>query len=361
MLKRSTSGFTLIELLVVIAIIAVLVAILLPAVQQAREAARRSSCKNNFKQYGIALHNYHDVFNKFPPFTGGDVNGSLNFRTSGIVMLLPYMEQTAAYDEIMALTGNNRRPWTNISPWNRRFSIFECPSDAGQTGVLPADMRGKRNYVFCGGDSESGNDFDRQRPLVSRGMFGFVATNGFSDITDGTSNTIAMSEIIAPTSTNGPGLVAMTFLPAGSISPASCNALWDYGSKTYRMPSGADIGNGGHRAYRWGDGAALFSTFSTALAPNTSSCYTRNSTSHTGFGIFNAGSLHKGGVQVLMGDGAVRFISDNIDTGNQSAILPVAGFINGNTPLTSPSSEQSPYGVWGALGTRASGEVLGEF
>ena len=362
MCTRQRTAFTLIELLVVIAIIAILVALLLPAVQQAREAARRSQCKNNLKQYGLALHNYHDVHNKFPPFSGGEINSALKYRTTGIIMLLPYLEQEAIVREIEALTGNNRRPWTNIAPWNRQIALMACPSDPGNSAPINAnDTRGKRNYVFCAGDSEAGIDFDFERPLDSRGMFGFVKCASFRDITDGTSNTIAMSEIVAPTSSNGPGLVAAHFLPANSISPAACIALWDASTKTYRAPSHADTGNGGTRAYRWGDGAAVFSTFSTSVPPNTASCYTRNSTSHTGYGIFNAGSRHSGGVQVLMADGAVRFISDNIDTGDQGAVLPISGFINGTTPLTSPASGRSPYGVWGALGTRSGGEVVAEF
>src|SRR5438270_6004969 len=95
-------GFTLIELLVVIAIIAVLVALLLPAVQQAREAARRSQCKNNLKQIGLALHNYHDIFNLFPSASGGTDQGAKNNgdRLSGIVMLLPHLDQAPLWNQI---------------------------------------------------------------------------------------------------------------------------------------------------------------------------------------------------------------------------------------------------------------------
>jgi prepilin-type N-terminal cleavage/methylation domain-containing protein len=350
---RPKSGFTLIELLVVIAIIAVLIALLLPAVQQAREAARRTQCKNNLKQFGLALHNYHDTHNTFPAFTGGEA-----FRESGVVNLLAFLDQDGLAKEVDALPAGNR-PWSNNAPWTRRISFMACPSDTGNADpVNVGNTRGKRNYVFCAGDSEAGNDFGCNRPLDSRGMFAHVKCIRFQDVTDGTSNTIAMSEVIAPISTNGPGIVANTLLPANSISPAACTALWNAATKTY--PNGAHNSDA-MRGYRWGDGASIYSTFSTSVPPNSSSCFTRNSRSNGGFGIFNAGSGHTGGVQVLLADGAVRFVSDSIHTGNQGAVLPVSGFQSCTIALTPPATGESPYGIWGALGTRAGGEVVSEF
>ena len=134
---RGRRGFTLIELLVVIAIIAILIALLLPAVQQAREAARRSQCKNNLKQLGLALHNYHDTFQVFPfgminP-TNGDLPGSPRpptDNTGWYPMILPYIEQGALYNAFMEEQQNSAR--TGAIYWSRKESIVTmmmCPSD----------------------------------------------------------------------------------------------------------------------------------------------------------------------------------------------------------------------------------------
>lgn len=351
--SRVYRGFTLIELLVVIAIIAVLIALLLPAVQQAREAARRTQCKNNLKQYGLALHNYHDNYNKFPPFGGGTgtlSSGGERSRLSGIAYLLPYVDQTAVYEEIRTLPGDNP-PYNNNLPWTRIIPGMQCPSDAGmQDPNNAANTRGKKNYVFCAGDSHAGNGCARPAtPIVtqSRGLFAALQCYGVRDATDGSSNTIAMSEMIGASSTNGPGIIAKSALGAGTGSPAACAAMWNATTKSY--PAGPYTGEPA-RAYRWADGAGSFTAFSTALPPNADSCFSNGGATSYCDGIYSAESAHTGGVQVLMADGAVRFVSNNIDTGNQAATLPAV-----------TNSSPSPYGVWGSLGTRAGGEVVGDF
>lgn len=351
--RPSKAGFTLIELLVVIAIIAVLIALLLPAVQQAREAARRTQCKNNLKQLGVALHNYHDVYSKFPFFGGGTGNlssGGERSRLSGIACLLPFIDQGAIYQEIQSLTGDNP-PYNNNLPWTRVIPMIQCPSDGGsQDPNNAANTRGKKNYMFSAGDSHAGNGCARPAypvPTQSRGLFAALTCYGIRDATDGTSNTIAMAEMVAANTTNGPGIIAKTVLPAGSASPAACAALWNATTKSY--PGGAYTGEPA-RAYRWADGAGSFTAFSTAIRPNSASCFSNGGGTSYCDGIYSAESRHTGGVQVLMADGAVRFISENIDTGNQAALLP---------PVSTASP--SPYGVWGALGTRASGEIVSDF
>lgn len=352
-LARTRRGFTLIELLVVIAIIAILIALLLPAVQQAREAARRTQCKNNLKQLGLALHNYHDNYNMFPGYANGSgtpVNSGVpmaGFRTrmSGVVALLPFLDQAPLYNQIWAATPSEF-PWNDVSYWKLSLPAMNCPSDIGKLPPV-GGFRGKRNYVFCAGDgwAGNGNNSGSATPILvqTRGLFGAVTCYGIRDCTDGTSNTLAMSEAVAPVSANGFGAVANT---TGTTTPAACQALLNGAGRTY-----SDGGWTGDttRGFRWGDGAAYFSAFSAAVKPNSANCYGATA-NHWFDGMFSATSQHVGGVHCLMADGAVRFISENISTGNQAATVPAwnAGGI-------------SPYGVWGALGTRSGGETVSEY
>jgi prepilin-type N-terminal cleavage/methylation domain-containing protein len=348
-------GFTLIELLVVIAIIAILIALLLPAVQQAREAARRTQCRNNLKQYGLALHNYHDVYNRFPARqlgSGGSavVPGTTTQRTaySPNVALLPYMDMTPIFNEIMAKT-SNMRPWDGGSPWQTTNpEAFNCPSDPGTVSPY-GNTRGLMSYAWSAGDSIAASKTQPNMvvneplvPIPSRGVFGALVCYNVRDITDGTSNTVGMAERArAIKSGNGRGLVVgMT-----PVTPTGCAAFYNRGTQTYLITASPTNDTApGYRAYA---GNSFFAAFSTCLPPNSANCYdTANNpgtSEHWQPGIFSASSWHVGGAHGLFMDGSVRFINDNIDTGNLSASTP------------------SPYGTWGALGTRASGEVVGEF
>ena len=366
--RAGRRGFTLIELLVVIAIIAVLIALLLPAVQQAREAARRTQCRNNLKQFGIALHSYHDTFKLFCTRQGGTGGSATDFpggngptgaggaRTaySGHVFLLPYMDQIPRYQEIMS---QNRVPWdatAGVGFTGRSApESFNCPSDAGKADPIVAqNLAGLNSYVYCAGDSEAesatnpGNTIvNALRALPTRGMFGALICYSTKDCTDGTSNTIAMSErpraISAP---RGRGLV----VPVSPLTrPAQCSALYNRTGQVYLVDARpASDSAPGYRAFA---GNAFFASFATALPPNSASCYdatvTLNS-EHWNPTLASAGSWHVGGAHVLFTDGAVRFVSDNIDAGNSSGTIPAA-----------TASGPSPFGTWGALGTRAGSET----
>lgn len=344
-------AFTLIELLVVIAIIAILIALLLPAVQQAREAARRTQCKNNLKQLGLALHNYHDTYGVFAPRqtgsgtpSGSSGNPHMRTRISGIVGLLPYLDQGPLYNRIQSGT---EVPWNTGTYWQVDLPALLCPSDP--VGAPPnGSLVGRYNYTFCSGDSisSSGGNSGSATPIVvhSRGLFGSLVCYGIRDAVDGTSNTIAMSEGSRPTGSNTLGMLSAT---AGITNPAGCNALFDRQTRTF--PGGGFTGDTPW-GYRWGDGAGFFNGFSTAIPPNGPSCSQNSTADHWNGTVNTASSRHTGGVHCLMADGAVRFISENINSGDQSAAW-----------MGATAGGLSPYGVWGALGTRSGGEVIGEY
>ncbi|MBR9800962.1 DUF1559 domain-containing protein [bacterium] len=335
----SRRGFTLIELLVVIAIIAILVALLLPAVQQAREAARRSSCKNNLKQLGLALHNYHDVHKVFPPRqhgshpsgTTGTPTASTVPRVSALVSLLPYVEQSALFDSINM--ENTEHVWsTSYTPWQQHIPTYLCPSDPETRDIT---VIGQNNYNFSGGDSRDVVSGDR--PTV-RGVFGSQSKVAMRDILDGTSNTIMMAEVVRAPAGNTFGAATSN---AAVNPPAGCKAQW-----INRQYVGTIIDRNRTSGTRYPDGRAQYTAVNTIMPPNGPSCHGFGD----GAGYFTSMSRHKGGAQVLLADGAVRFISENIDTGDLSQ----------NTPAHDGGGE-SPYGVWGALGSKSGGEVVGEF
>ena len=357
-LLKKRKAFTLIELLVVIAIIAILIALLLPAVQQAREAARRTQCKNNLKQLGLALHNYHDVYLTMPFGSYHPDPGPISFRRmNGHVSLLPYIEQGNLYNTIAQRQSqaNPPPPWDGgYQPFTVKMPGFLCPSDPDTTqgGALA-----KNNYMFCRGDSAwDHNQWSGNGGRGMRGMFMGAGdnkndnTNGivrrFRDVLDGLSNTIAMAERVKAQGTNrvsDGGLALNVGSGFRNDNPSLC--LLQEG------PDGNYIGAVGHwagtRAY---DGAPAFSGVTTVLGPNSPSC-TQNGWDGED-GIYEPSSRHTGGAQVLMGDGSVRFISENVDTGNITS-----------PPADAPGQPggRSPYGVWGALGSVAGGEVIGEF
>jgi prepilin-type N-terminal cleavage/methylation domain-containing protein/prepilin-type processing-associated H-X9-DG protein len=357
-------GFTLIELLVVIAIIAVLIALLLPAVQQAREAARRTQCKNNLKQLGLALHNYHDTYNYFPArrsgtcCTDGDGMADSNRgRRSGFIALLPFLEQSNIYQQIEAgepgvAPPGGPRAWNSWGPWNVLLPILQCPSDP-----YPRAVR-QQNYAFCQGDDVRNVNSTGER----RGMFAASAGTGalfggimIGQVTDGLSNTIAMSEHLKGAAGTNPANIPIeqmrytvgvaTGLTGIGTNPGQCMAL--KGPNGMFAPGTGLMGKAKFGT-SWQDGQYERCGFSTILPPNAPACAEgNNGNADSTIVIVPPSSEHSGGVQVLMGDGSVRFISDNINTGNLAAPFVTVG--------------PSPYGVWGALGSRNGGDVTGEF
>ena len=292
----SARGFTLIELLVVIAIIAILIALLLPAVQQAREAARRTQCKNNLKKLGLAMHNYHDVFLTFPIGVHNCCWGTWQ------VPILPYIEQANLFKLYQNCGGNDAtgpRYGGNLAVTAKRIAALSCPSDKDNR---PFSGITSHNYSVNFGNTDYAQQANLNGVVFGGAPFANLKAFKMRDLTDGTSNTLLVAEVI--------------------------------------QGNGTDL-----RGFGWWGDAAQFTTY---LGPNSNlpdriytagycnneplrnlPCDVSNTTNPT---MFASRSMHVGGAQVALGDGTVRFVSANID-----------------------------LNLWRALGTMNGGEVIGEF
>ena len=299
---RAKKGFTLIELLVVIAIIAILIALLLPAVQQAREAARRTQCKNNLKQMGLALHNYHDVHLVFPAAsyqnTGANYNDDRGASYGWGTMILPYIDQAPLFNLLSPGTPENLSDavganGAKLAAMKNPFPAFRCPSDTAPDinthHMIPngtataADWQALSTSNYVGS-----NHTNRVERTNANGMFvSATRINGnanvkvrMRDITDGTSNTIAVGE------------------RAWKLEGVTLGASVVFGHRG--NDSNADP-NSNH-GFVMGLGGARFPINDTSSVG-----------SPVGSSFHSYSSLHEGGAQFLMADGAVRFISENID------------------------------------------------
>jgi len=381
-------AFTLVELLVVIAIIGILIALLLPAVQAAREAARRTQCVNNLKQFGIAMHNYHDAYQALPASRSGPVlhcygcgvNGCYHGQMwSALFSVLPFSEGSQffeIYTRIVAdHNGVSSRMWLRAGH-NDQYSdlflqpipFFMCPTD-GEASQLTAkafdndfEPNRKSSYSTCRGDSHY-SLFNRTRtspvnPGVHRGIFASMAWYDAGACADGTSNTAMLSEHVCgganPNYNSGSdgllkGSIHIAPLLATIVNdPGACLAI-----KNGKSITGTRF-NHNRGGFRF-DGRPMGGGFTTILPPNSPSCggyYSGNTPTNThdfnGSGIVSPSSNHTGGVNLARVDGSISFVSDTVDNNGGTAPAPASEMI----------PKASPYGVWGALGTRDGGESV---
>ncbi|MBI1248494.1 DUF1559 domain-containing protein [bacterium] len=341
--RRSTAGVSLVELLALIFIIALLLAMMLPALNQTCSPARQTQCTNNLRQLGIAIINYAACrpSNSLPSCTRGDTD-----RRSGLVAILPNLDESALHEQIAlplktpqaSFPAMGPTPWVkDYPPWSQRIDVLVCSSDRNIVDGAAT------SYVFCVGDVT--RIYDKQqrpagefvpvqwrfganhKPRKPRGAFSPGQSLSLDSFTDGTSNTILMGE------TNY-GKLAINQPVIYLDRPFHC--LKD-------SPRQVPSDHPRTRGYRWADGGAGPAMFSTILPPNSISCAVGGSDGVNG--VYSVGSYHPGGAQVLMADGSVQFISEDIDTGDLS-----------QPPIAPGASGESPYGVWGALGTTNAGD-----
>jgi len=341
--RKTQRGFTLIELLVVIAIIAVLIGLLLPAVQAAREAARRAQCTNNLKQIGLALHNYASTHQSFPLSVTTTDGGSLSWGTwSAHALLLGYMEQMPLYNACNFDLSVWLDPGysSNFTVFVNHNSTFLCPSD-GSSGKIPADnvkWGGWNTNYFTSAGSSTFAGLDSSKSLSdSSGIFAMeMKVNGFSSITDGTSNTIAFGESLVGSYNAREKWRTGCYPPppavAGGMSDARANpqgVLQDLAACQAAFNSAAAV-RGSNKGVRWSIGGPGISMFNTIVPPSSSqyscnSCSFTSSSGTDGGEYQNSSSNHPGGANFAFGDGSVHFIKSTISMPTYWALGSRAG------------------------------------
>ncbi len=399
-------GFTIIEMLAVIMIIGTLVGLLLPAVQSSRERARQVSCSNNLMQVALAVTAYHASFDQLPtqmsgtdgsPIDGADNNRRLSF----FVALLPFLGHDAALEQLrgrlpketfsdfdmmyMSMdeettadseTDEEQEFWIaggpepfakNYQIWLFEIPEFRCPSDPGYG--QPA--MGRINYAACLGDGIVAMDtgplkevdglfrWDRQRAeqteAAMRGAFVPRQVTRFADISDGLSSTLLLGEINTDL---GDQDIRTDAAVANGEQTLRDRPNWAYDADVIdsQRPNFwlagtllvSDTNAVAKRGFRWADGAPLFTAFNTILPPNSAIVLSQQKEDCSG--VLPPSSRHQGGVGVCLADGSVRFINNSIDAGDRQSPTPYVG-------SAEEPNQKSVYGIWGAMGTRASEEL----
>ena len=325
------AAFTLIELLVVIAIIAILIGLLLPAVQKVREAAARIQCANNLKQLGLGLHNYADAMTDFPP-CGYYPPGTTSSPWSAQSRVLPFLEQANLQNLITFTASSDAAP---VPVTSTRVPLFVCPSDPNDH-LDAAGTHFPLNYAVCTGtwfvlDPVFGQGGDGAFTASPTSPFGCIRP---TDVTDGLSSTLAMSEVKSYTPDLRDGDSPGTL---GAPPPTSPAAVAGYGG-TFKV-------SGDH--VEWVDSRTVHTGFTTTFTPNTVVPYAGGEVSYDidfttqregisatapTYSVVTARSWHTGLVNVLLMDGSVRPVQNGVG-----------------------------LDVWQALGTRAGGEVVGDY
>lgn len=342
---KSARGFTLIELLVVIAIIAILIALLLPAVQAAREAARRSECRNNLKQIGLALNNYHETCKTLPIGRTRSTTNGQGRVFSAYAQLLPHLDATPLY-RLINWNGNADDVATNGTALSKTIKFFLCPTDSYailQTNIVNGVgiNSAVHNYPL-----NTGTTFP-----ISRGNSGGVPITGIfyensstrmSDVRDGTSSTVCVSETwksdpSGPTTWDGVSPITGFVLTQGNNNSTMGPELTNYATQCH--VAGLQLQQ--TRGSKWLYGAPGHSMYNHIRAPNDKDVDCRGGVPHGSRtnALWDAmshntaaRSLHNGGVHALFVDGHVQFVSNNI-----------------------------ALATWQALGSRSSKEVVGDF
>ncbi len=357
--KLRRLDFTLVELLVVIAIIGILIGPLLPAVQAAREAARRMQCANNLKQIGLGLQNYHDVYNSFPTRCAFRNAANANPEWGPFFFLLPFIEQQAAYDAVqsdMDQKSGFYGPDANSCPSLKTIAVsaYWRPSDGNSSSLN--DQSGyetfRSNYVYSLADvvlnnnatsTTASNLHCSSGQFSGRFLFPPNKWRGIAAITDGTSNTIVVSETATTPSTSGTAASYPKQIKGG------CAGLTIYGGSSDFSPAvcinqkkNSELANPSRsfRRARFADGRVWTTGFTTVLPPNAPSCVD-NPGAYNSWGYFTPNSHHSGGVNAAFADGSCRFVSDTINCGDLSPKYQSKVYL----------SQKSPFGVWGAMGT----------